>query len=178
MVVDSAQLSIDSKPENNMMQLSNTPDPDKLGDKIDMTLPEGAFTGAMVESNFTDMEFAPADGPNPSFDLTNFAPNDNPEDMLSLEALVPSATQQQDQPSGSNMEGVQVDNTDSEFADLFGNDESQADGMDFDFSIGGGGGGGGGLGDDTFDDLMNNRDDTFTLANDEFDTPFFGLDKK
>ncbi|QPH16807.1 hypothetical protein C2857_001528 [Epichloe festucae Fl1] len=61
--------------------------------------------------------------------------------------------------------------TDAAFADIFAGD-GQADGMDFDFSIGDG------MGGDTFDDLMNDRDNTFdSMEHGDFDATFFGLDK-
>ncbi|KAG5920304.1 hypothetical protein E4U42_006246 [Claviceps africana] len=61
--------------------------------------------------------------------------------------------------------------TSATFADVFTGD-GQADGMDFDFSIGDG------MGGDTFDDLMNDRDNTFdSMEHGDFDANFFGLDK-
>lgn len=158
----------------------------------------------MVDANFTDMEFslAPADGTQGqnttgSFDLSSFAPNST---MLSLDKLLPNNGQAADASAGNTAatavpEAIKAEpsnddgNADnSNFEEFFGNDTSQADGMDFDFSIGGsggnGGGGGsgggsGGMGEDTFDDLMNDRDGTFELMNNEdFDAAFFGLDNK
>lgn len=162
----------------------------------------------MAESNFTDMQFslAPADasqgqsmtGPG-SFDMSSFPPGDS---MISLDNMMP-ANGQPANASGSNMGGAAVPATtttteaiktepvkdsangnDSNFEEFFTNDASQADGMDFDFSLGGtggggGGGGGGGMGEDTFDDLMNDRDGTFELmSNEDFDAAFFGLDNR
>lgn len=154
--------------------------------------------------NFTNMEFtlAPpsneASGQNasskePFFDLTTFAPADGGDEMLNLNNLLPdqpSAGSNNNQPSISaaahsmsipnanvpaKVEEPKVEVIDPS-ADLntefFGNDSGAADGMDFDFSLGG-------SGDDTFDDLMNNRDSTFELmdAGGDFDNVFFGLDK-
>ncbi|GAB0135575.1 hypothetical protein EsDP_00003908 [Epichloe bromicola] len=63
------------------------------------------------------------------------------------------------------------ESSDAAFADIFAGD-GQADGMDFDFSIGDG------MGGDTFDDLMNDRDNTFdSMEHGDFDATFFGLDK-
>ncbi|KAL7919837.1 hypothetical protein ACQKWADRAFT_300198 [Trichoderma austrokoningii] len=159
--------------------------------------------------NFTNMEFTLAPPSNeaqtttsskePFFDLTTFAPADGGDDMLNLNNLLP------DQPSAGNnnnnnnnnqpsisaaAHSISVPNANanananatvkSEEAkfdanlntEFFGNDSGAADGMDFDFSLGG-------SGDDTFDDLMNNRDSNFELmdAGGDFDSAFFGLDK-
>ncbi|KAL6895051.1 hypothetical protein GGI43DRAFT_126698 [Trichoderma evansii] len=156
--------------------------------------------------NFTNMEFtlaAPSNetsGQNtsskePFFDLTTFAPADGGDELLNLNNLLP------DQPSAGNnnnnnqpsisaaahsisipnanatakVEEPKMEAMDSSVnlnTEFFGNDSGAADGMDFDFSLGG-------SGDDTFDDLMNNRDSTFELmdAGGDFDTAFFGLDK-
>ncbi|OAA49075.1 hypothetical protein BBO_02120 [Beauveria brongniartii RCEF 3172] len=162
----------------------------------------------MAESNFTDMQFslAPADasqGQNTTisgaFDMSSFPPADS---MISLDNMMP-ANGQPANASGSNMGGAAVPATvteaiksepvkdnanananDSNFEEFFTNDASQTDGMDFDFSLGGtggggGSGGGGGMGEDTFDDLMNDRDGTFELmSNEDFDAAFFGLDNR
>ncbi|KAJ6786919.1 hypothetical protein PWT90_00061 [Aphanocladium album] len=161
----------------------------------------------MTDSSFTDMQFslAPGDGSQGqstgagSFDLSSFAPSDT---MLSLDNLLPN-NGQPNASGGSNdasaaaaaTTGAEETKTepakdaagnanDSNFEDFFTNDASQADGMDFDFSLGGGGGsggagGGGGMGEDTFDDLMNDRDGNFELmSNEDFDAAFFGLDNK
>jgi hypothetical protein len=156
--------------------------------------------------NFTNMEFTlappnnevsgqPTTSKEPFFDLTTFAPADGGDDLLNLNNLLPS-----DQPLANNPPPgpavahnnpipnannanakvhTKVEETKSEpidpstlNADFFGAESGAADGMDFDFSLGG-------TGDDTFDDLMNNRDSTFELmdAGGDFDTAFFGLDK-
>ncbi|UKZ78213.1 hypothetical protein TrVFT333_005948 [Trichoderma virens FT-333] len=141
--------------------------------------------------NFTDMEFtlAPPSGnevsvqPNaskePSFDLATFAPADGTDDLLNLNNLLPSdptnpaGAAAQANPAQVKMEDIKVDVPDATMnTDFFGPESGAADGMDFDFSLGG-------TGDDTFDDLMNNRDSTFELmdAGGDFDTAFFGLDK-
>ncbi|KAH6604023.1 hypothetical protein Trco_007469 [Trichoderma cornu-damae] len=148
--------------------------------------------------NFTDMEFTLAPPPGheapgqpippkePSFDLTTFAPADGGDDLLNLNHLLPTNQTTANNSSaaaaaqGNAIPGAQVkvEQTKVEAADstintdFFGNESGAADGMDFDFSLGG-------SGDDTFDDLMNNRDSTFELmdAGGDFDTAFFGLDK-
>jgi hypothetical protein len=152
--------------------------------------------------NFTNMEFTLAPATNeasgqassskePFFDLTTFAPADGGDELLNLNNLLP------DQPSASNgnnnnnqpsisaaAHSISIPNAnapvkveDQKFdanlnTEFFGNDSGAADGMDFDFSLGG-------SGDDTFDDLMNNRDSNFELmdAGGDFDSAFFGLDK-
>lgn len=173
----------------------------------------------MADANFTDMEFslAPGDGPQgqngaeASFDLSSFAPGDT---MLSLENLLPNngqpdastsnnggaaaapmtttTTGAQETKTEPAKDGTAANPNDSNFDDFFTHDASQADGMDFDFSLGGGGGGGtgggtgggnggggGGMGEDTFDDLMNDRDGGFELmSNADFDAAFFDLDNK
>ncbi|KAM3432017.1 hypothetical protein MY4824_006801 [Beauveria thailandica] len=141
-----------------------------------------------------------------AFDMSSFPPADS---MVSLDNMMPAngqpANGQSANASGSNMGGAAVPATvteaiktepvkdnasanananDSNFEEFFTNDASQADGMDFDFSLGGtggggGSGGGGGMGEDTFDDLMNDRDGTFELmSNEDFDAAFFGLDNR
>ncbi|OAA65062.1 hypothetical protein ISF_04472 [Cordyceps fumosorosea ARSEF 2679] len=156
----------------------------------------------MTDSNFTDMQFslAPGDGSQGqntnaagSFDIPSFAPGDA---ILSVDNMLSGSGQ----PANSNgsdtngpttvpattetiktepVKGTGATN-ESNFEEFFTNDASQADGMDFDFSLGGGGGnGGGGMGEDTFDDLMNDRDGNFELmTNEDFDAAFFGLDNK
>ncbi|OAA79889.1 hypothetical protein LEL_03375 [Akanthomyces lecanii RCEF 1005] len=168
--------------------------------------PVAAEAPMMAESNFTDMQFslAPGDGSQgqnttgaASFDVSSFAPGDT---MLTLDNILPGNSQTKDV-SGSKNDGAPAataaeaikaeppkdggNANDSNFEDFFTNDASQADGMDFDFSLGGSGsgggsgGGGGGMGEDTFDDLMNDRDGTFELmSNEDFDAAFFGLDNK
>jgi hypothetical protein len=152
--------------------------------------PAADDTSSLLDSNFTDMEFtlAPtADDPAqanttqpetsnaPTLDLTSFATNDASDDnVLSLESLESSTQQQSAQPEAATTESKPDEakkDASAKFEDIFGNDASQADGMDFDFSLGGG------MGDDTFDDLMNDRDGTFEMMNNEdFDAAFFGLD--
>ncbi|KAL7814965.1 hypothetical protein V8C44DRAFT_348546 [Trichoderma aethiopicum] len=135
--------------------------------------------------NFTDMEFTLAAPPGseaagqpntnttkePSFDMATFAPPEGGDDLLNLNHLLPAdannASGAAPQPQTKTDGGAAPVNT-----DFFGPGSGAADGMDFDFSLGG-------SGDDTFDDLMNNRDSTFELmdAGGDFDTAFFGLDK-
>lgn len=139
----------------------------------------------------------------PFFDLTTFAPADGGDEVLNLNNLLP------DQPSAGNnnnnnnnkqpsisaaAHSISIPNANANATataraeeqrpdaidpsannhntEFFGNDPGAADGMDFDFSLGG-------SGDDTFDDLMNNRDSNFELmdAGGDFDSAFFGLDK-
>ncbi|TFB01536.1 hypothetical protein CCMA1212_006223 [Trichoderma ghanense] len=138
--------------------------------------------------NFTDMEFTLAAPPGsevpgqpntskePSFDMATFAPADGGDDLLSLNHLLPTDTNNAPgaapQPQ-MKMEEIKADGGAAPMnTDFFGPGSGAADGMDFDFSLGG-------SGDDTFDDLMNNRDSTFELmdAGGDFDTAFFGLDK-
>ncbi|PTB75377.1 hypothetical protein M440DRAFT_1439910 [Trichoderma longibrachiatum ATCC 18648] len=151
------------------------------------TGPSGpAMPPAMPETsgmNFTDMEFTLAAPPGseaagqpnttkePSFDMATFAPPEGGDDLLNLNHLLPAdannASGAAPRPQTKADGGAAPVNT-----DFFGPGSGAADGMDFDFSLGG-------SGDDTFDDLMNNRDSTFELmdAGGDFDTAFFGLDK-
>lgn len=137
------------------------------------------------DTNFADMGFAPPDDQmqptDGQFDLTTFAPAENVGDMLSLDMLPngdkPDETKKEDEngatttttttttsaPTDANAAAV-----DTELSAMFGD---SGDGMDFDFSIGGGG-------EETFDDLMNTRDDTFELMDNDFDDAFFGLDSQ
>lgn len=134
-----------------------------------------SFADVMGDSGFGDMNFsatstADGDAATQSFDFGN---GDAASDLMSLENIVPAPTTDAAPPTTTATD-------DAQFAELFGNDEGQADGMDFDFSIGGGGGGGtGGMGgDDTFDDLMNTRDGDFGMGGDDFDASFLELDGK
>ncbi|KKO98308.1 hypothetical protein THAR02_09592 [Trichoderma harzianum] len=156
--------------------------PDPAGSNQPPVLPEASGM------NFTDMEFTLAPPPGnevsgqpsaskePSFDLATFAPADGGDDLLNLNHLLPtdpSGSAAQANPGQVKMEDVKVEVPDATMnTDFFGPESGAADGMDFDFSLGG-------SGDDTFDDLMNNRDSTFELmdAGGDFDTAFFGLDK-
>ncbi|KAJ4859977.1 hypothetical protein T069G_04965 [Trichoderma breve] len=156
--------------------------PEPAGSNQPPVLPEASGM------NFTDMEFTLAPPPGnevsgqpsaskePSFDLATFAPADGGDDLLNLNHLLPadpSGSAAQANPGQVKMEDVKVEVPDATMnTDFFGPESGAADGMDFDFSLGG-------SGDDTFDDLMNNRDSTFELmdAGGDFDTAFFGLDK-
>ncbi|PNY27220.1 Uncharacterized protein TCAP_02840 [Tolypocladium capitatum] len=156
--------------------------------------------GINSELNFTDMEFTLAptnneshehlggDSANPNahgpcFDLTPFAPPADGADgsgntMASLDTILPASFAG---PTGAPISTGSLAKTDgaksselpdSAFADMFTGD-GQADGMDFDFSLGDVG-----MGGDTFDDLMNDRDNTFdTMEHGDFDNTYFGLDK-
>ncbi|KAH8686694.1 hypothetical protein BGZ61DRAFT_43999 [Ilyonectria robusta] len=137
----------------------------------------------------------------PSFDLTTFAPTDGGDDLLGLDNLLPPNPSEQAnvnpvsqipvpenaiKPENSeNLDvstntmsltntGVQEstgakkeENADSTFDELMF--------MDTDNNFGGGGGG---LGEDTFEDLMDSRDDTSfdLMEHGDFDASYFGLD--
>ncbi|KAL7941959.1 hypothetical protein V8C42DRAFT_333167 [Trichoderma barbatum] len=167
---------VDQKPIADML-------PEPSGSNQPPAIPEASGM------NFTDMEFtlAPPSGnevsgqPNaskePAFDLATFAPADGGDDLLNLNHLLPSdhgnSSGAAVQGNQVKMEDVKIEAPDATMStDFFGPESGAADGMDFDFSLGG-------SGDDTFDDLMNNRDSTFELmdAGGDFDTAFFGLDK-
>lgn len=151
--------------------------------------------------NFTDMEFtlAPANDSQTqsggdgnaatnnnesTFDLSSFNTTDGASGNLgSLDNMLPTTlTEQQgsatNAPAGqatdsqTNAEGEKKEQSaDASLTDVFTGD-GQTDGMDFDFSLGDG------MGGDTFDDLMNDRDNTFdTMEHGDFDANFFGLDK-
>lgn len=136
--------------------------------------------------NFTDMEFSLAPTNNesqdqlngdmvnmnaaaPSFDLASFAPADGTDshiggtgnNVASLDNILPAnLTGQHGAPTSADNQGKAMDSKtnelpDAAFADIFTGD-GQADGMDFDFSLGDSG-----MGGDTFDDLMNDRDNPF-----------------
>ncbi|PHH71362.1 hypothetical protein CDD83_5208 [Cordyceps sp. RAO-2017] len=149
--------------------------------------------------NFTDMEFTLASTNNDSqgqlngdtgnlvtaessFDLASFAPADctnhaNGNNVNSLESILPTnlglPTGAQDAGDNHAKPGDNRNEMpDSAFADIFTGD-GQADGMDFDFSIGNDA-----MGGDTFDDMMNDRDNTFnTIEHGDFEATFFGLEK-
>lgn len=149
--------------------------------------------------NFNDMEFTLA--PNnesqgqgsadaagmhpaePSFDLASFAPpadGGSSGNMASLENMLPASVEVQagggpaPNAAGQDKTGATKasgEAPDAAFADIFAGDEP-TDGMDFDFSLDGG------MGGDTFDDLMNDRDNTFELMeHGDIDATFFGIDK-
>ncbi|EFY85613.1 hypothetical protein MAC_08329 [Metarhizium acridum CQMa 102] len=153
--------------------------------------------------NFTDMEFTlappaptndnqnqPGGGGNAaastesSFDPSSFGATDGATgNMSSLENMLPTNSTGQPAPATNAPQGRPADsqpNTGAEkkepmaqpaLADVF-TGGGQTDGMDFDFSLGDG------MGGDTFDDLMNDRDNTFdTMEHGDFDANFFGLDK-
>ncbi|ODA77116.2 hypothetical protein RJ55_07634 [Drechmeria coniospora] len=138
--------------------------------------------------NFTDMEFtlAPTNNsqeqPNDSsIDLTSLIPADGVgKTLASMSTTLPAGQSgMTEAPSTTNSPGKEDDvknrgtlqDSDAAFTDMFPGD-GQADGMDFDFSLDGG------MGGDTFDDLMNDRDNTFdAMEHGDFDATFFGLDK-
>lgn len=157
--------------------------------------------GINSELNFTDMEFTLAPTNNepheqlagdaanshahePSFDLTSFAPPADGADggsltMASLDTILPAslAGPTAAPPSTDNIAKTDGEKSgelpdESTFADMFTGD-GQADGMDFDFSLGDAG-----MGGDTFDDLMNDRDNTYdTMEHGDFDNNYFGINK-
>ncbi|KHO00840.1 uncharacterized protein MAM_01618 [Metarhizium album ARSEF 1941] len=132
--------------------------------------------------------------PEPSFDLASFDAADGATgNMSSLVNMLPpnaaeqpaptaNAPQGQGRPAGGQPSTLvdmekkgqgqgQGPTAEPAPADVFTGD-GQADGMDFDFSLGDG------MGGDTFDDLMNDRDNTFdAMEHGDFDANFFGLDK-
>ncbi|KAG5980501.1 hypothetical protein E4U55_003977 [Claviceps digitariae] len=151
--------------------------------------------------NFTDMEFTLAPGSvnanqsggiaaatantnGPSFDLGSFGTSNGVPAAASLSnGMSSSSTLGKAVATASGMRPATAENrrnaevqkkeegTSATFADIFAGD-GQADGMDFDFSIGDG------MSGDTFDDLMNDRDNTFdSMEHGDFDANFFGLDK-
>jgi len=162
------------------------------------TLADGHLNGADMLGansglNFTDMEFTLAPTNNdsqeqtggdastmnttdPTFDLASFAPTAG-ADTTNLTSLDNMMSADLGGSSGApTNEGKATDAKpgteapDAAYADIFG--DGQADGMDFDFSIDGG------MGGDTFDDMMNDRDNTFDpMEHGDFDANFFGLDK-
>ncbi|KAG6002121.1 hypothetical protein E4U21_003447 [Claviceps maximensis] len=154
--------------------------------------------------NFTDMEFTLAPGninPNqsgstyattantngPVFDLNSFGTSNGAPAVMSVNNGIPSsvgakaaATASGSRPAPAPVPAENRRNAELQrkeqgasatFADIFAGD-GQADGMDFDFSIGDG------MSGDTFDDLMNDRDNTFdSMEHGDFDANFFGLEK-
>lgn len=142
-------------------------------------------------SNFTDMQFdlAPSnDDPQsqqttqePSFDITTFAPAGGNDDMLDLDSFLPTSLDEQTSQPVTTSQGASneaqdkaekpAEGTDSAFTDLYNPDGSPADGMDFDFGLDGA------MGEETFNDLIQDRDDTYdTMEHGEFDATYFGLD--
>lgn len=143
------------------------------------------------ELNFTNMTFSLAppnedaaissNQPEPSFDLSNFNPGEGhaaemvpPEgSVANKDSQLDSATEQstqQPQATGESSADQGMDPL-SEFD--FNADGGTGDGLDFDFSLGDGANG-----ENTFDDLMDVRDDDFSgMQHGDFDTAFFGLDK-
>jgi hypothetical protein len=164
---------------------------------------DGVLDLTNSDLNFTDMEFTLAptnDGQaqpsgdgnvaagkmEPSFDLSSFdtTGGTSGNNMSSLDGVPPNdlmgqptstATAPVSQMAAAQPNAGQAKKeeaaVDASLADVFTGD-GQADGMDFDFSLGDG------MGGDTFDDLMNDRDNTFdAMEHGDFDANFFGLDK-
>lgn len=171
------------------------PSPEKKPAEMKLDAPISDVVARMPDAgmHFTDMEFTlappansesqnqPATMNEPSFDLATFAPADGGDGMLTLDSLLPTSKPEPSttasapvaEGSAGNPQAKKEEAVDNTFDDILYND-SAADGMDFDFSIGGDG-----TGDDTFDDLMNNRDGDFELMQPgEFDTAYFGIDKQ
>lgn len=135
-------------------------------------------------SNFTNMQFdlappandsqdQPATAQEPSFDLTTLADTNTNNDMIDIDSFLanPSAqvTSNENQEKAEQKQGG--DPSDSLDA-FFNEDGTPADGMDFDFGLDGG------MGEDTFDDLIQDRDDNYgTMEHGEFDATYFGLDQ-
>lgn len=154
--------------------------------------------------NFTDMEFtlAPSNvNPNqsrgtgaatvhtngPAFDLGSFGTSNGAPVAMPANNGISSSTGAKVAATASNMRPATAsgpadnrrnaevqkkeEGTGAGLADTYTGD-GQADGMDFDFSIGDG------MSGDTFDDMMNDRDNTFdSMEHGDFDANFFGLDK-
>ncbi|KAF7535517.1 hypothetical protein G7Z17_g13192 [Cylindrodendrum hubeiense] len=136
----------------------------------------------------------------PSFDLATFAPTDGGDDLLGLDNLLPPNPSEQAnvdpvsqipapenaiKPESSENLDISVnvltltnmgtqENTDAKKEE---NADSTFDELMFMDTEPNFGGGAGGLGEDTFEDLMDSRDDTFDLMeHGDFDTSYFGLD--
>ncbi|KAL7905902.1 hypothetical protein GGI35DRAFT_124613 [Trichoderma velutinum] len=170
--------AVDQKPIADMLsEPSGSNQPPALPEASGMNFTDMEFT--LAPSSGNDVSGQPSASKEPSFDLATFAPADAGDDLLNLNHLLPTdpsgsaSAAAQANPGQVKMEDVKVEIPDATMnTDFFGPESGAADGMDFDFSLGG-------SGDDTFDDLMNNRDSTFELmdAGGDFDTAFFGLDK-
>lgn len=168
----------------------------------------GTLSLAHADLNFTDMEFSLAPGsagsgqqsagnnsgvgvggggggvPGPNVNQAAFNPpqpntqagtlGNNPVENVSTASApeqpfntAPNLAENQ----SNSVEDDSKELPDAAFDDIFTGD-GQTDGMDFDFSLGDG------MGGDTFDDLMNDRDDTFdNMEHGDYDANFFGLDK-
>ena len=170
-------------------------DPDTLaGDALGLSSSDLNFTDiqfSLAPDNGADTQEGGGDANDTSFDLTTFGTGD--ADTGSLDMLATNLGN--DRPAVTEPAGTDAAPTTGEvetkteegsqktkpaemtgdapgFDGMFSGD-GQADGMDFDFSLGDVG-----MGDDTFDDLMNDRDNTFdTMEHGDFDASFFGLDK-
>lgn len=143
---------------------------------------DGATAANLNGPSFDLGSFGTANGATATMSLDNHNNSNNSNhnnhnnNVSSSSAAQPAAStsgtgpaKTESQPSGEAQK--KEASTDAAFADMFAGD-GQADGMDFDFSIGDG------MGGDTFDDLMNDRDNTFdSMEHGEFDATFFGLDK-
>ncbi|KAF4584295.1 hypothetical protein GQ602_005668 [Ophiocordyceps camponoti-floridani] len=137
-----------------------------------------------AEPSFDLASFVPADGVDNGNAIGSSSNNNNSQNgngtqnhgMASLDSILPANLTAPTNASNNNAtdgkpDGRSAEVPDAAFSGIF-TGEGQTDGMDFDFSIGDGGMG------DTFDDLMNDRDNTFsTIEHGDFDAAFFGLDK-
>ncbi|KAH7127685.1 hypothetical protein EDB81DRAFT_889475 [Dactylonectria macrodidyma] len=138
----------------------------------------------------------------PSFDLTTFAPAEGGDDLLGLDNLLPPnpsehaninpvsqnpATENAVKPENSenlNISASAMDLTNTGVQDNLSIKKDEISDSTFDELLfmdtdnNFGGGGSGGLGEDTFADLMDSRDDTFDLMeHGDFDASYFGLDQ-
>ncbi|PHH77208.1 hypothetical protein CDD80_824 [Ophiocordyceps camponoti-rufipedis] len=154
---------------------NNDPQNHPGGEDADLTAAEPSFDLA---------SFVPADGVDNGNAIGSSSSNNNSQSgngtqnhrMTSLDSILPANLTAPMNASNKNVtdgkpDGRSAEVPDAAFSGIF-TGEGQADGMDFDFSIGDGGMG------DTFDDLMNDRDNNFsTIEHGDFDAAFFGLDK-
>ncbi|KAI9167352.1 hypothetical protein HJFPF1_03479 [Paramyrothecium foliicola] len=157
----------------------------------DAPLPDISSEQQDSKPNFTDMAFTlatnndaqesqPTKDEEPNFDLTTFAPTESNDD-ISLDTLIPPKPTTGDNIPSTNVQDNSFSNPELDMKKETGGDGldvvydfgPDADGTDFDFNIDGG------LGEETFDSLMDSRDQNFDLMeHGEFDAEFFGLGKE
>ncbi|KAH7131399.1 hypothetical protein B0J13DRAFT_562529 [Dactylonectria estremocensis] len=169
----------------------------------DLPNPELNFTDMEFTLAPTNNESQnPSTSQEPSFDLTTFAPAEGGDDLLGLDNLLPPNPSEQasinpvsqnpaaenaikpENPENLNLSANAMDLTNTGIQESTATKKEEIPDstfdellfMDTDNSFGGGGGGG--LGEDTFADLMDSRDDTFDLMeHGDFDASYFGLDQ-
>lgn len=190
-----ASASADSSQANEQKMTGNQPnlaEPEPAPENHDINFSDMELNLASIGESRDDV---PADGAvemvpeEPSFDVASFPADgvaenigsgDGQEDKNENSSKGPKTSELSGLTNQSPSGGVEskpdderkLETPDAALADIFAND-GQADGMDFDFSLGDGN-----MGGDTFDDLMNDRDNTFnTMEHGDFDATFFGLDK-